>query len=610
MRRTLRLLGAKSALDSGADDVAKVHLEKALTFANDFSDDLRLRAAQVALHLGNKELASAYFSTIVVPSLRHDRLGPTDWVIPASRAILSYSAIETQLSNTRQACEYPDSGLLKPLQEQLESVGCLLGKGRAGWTLPPDVVWQEIQQLLMMTAYAEGASKHDLERWELNKVIPTTARVVVEAAATHGPEALALVVSKIDHMLETNPGRIEYPTFRRPYAAAVYRHERNTVRALARLPGPSGIEAYSTPNEYVSEICEQAIETAYVGDRDGARRMLRQMHEDAFGISLPPRKDGQYEMWIDIFEQACAQDPERRAERVRFYARLLEGLSRTEGSGAAHRMARTVTEEAALASPALAGAVFEKLDAAGISSWPTLVGGLLAGLVRSRPGLVVSAAVVFNHMVLPTTEVFSDGLYGDLLKIASPSGKEKIIDGAIGRIEVDANAAVRFSFLENLCDLARVHKIPFPASTLERWKTEQVETISSSRESPYARVVSLEALKNALVEFPPDNTKNYGAVYAFERIAPTADYTEVRAILAHNAFADDDRAILAAARAAIAAGKREAAQAYVDRLRARAEKDGSWGQWQSGAKLRLHRLLTDLGGSAAKNKLSMPLHSI
>jgi hypothetical protein len=266
------------------------------------------------------------------------------------------------------------------LQEQLEAVGHLLGKGRARQKLAPDVVWHEIQQLLTVMAYAEGASKHDLERWELNKVASTTAGVVVEAAAAHGTEALALVVSKIDNMLETNPGRIDYPTFRRPYAAAVYRHERNTARALARLPAPSGIEGYSTPGEYVSEVCEQSIETADVGDRDGARQMLRQMREDAFGISLPPRKDGQYEMWIDLLERASAQNPERRAEHVRFYARLLEGLSQTEGSGAAHRVAPLVIEEAALASPGLAGAVFDKLDAAGISSWPTLVSSLLTGL--------------------------------------------------------------------------------------------------------------------------------------------------------------------------------------------------------------------------------------
>ena len=598
----LRLLGAEGAMDSGADDIAKVHLEKAFPSADEFSDDRCLRAARVALHVGDKELAKAYFSKVVVPSLRNDRLQPNDWVVPASRAILSYSTIETQLWDARREREYPDAELLKPLQEQLEAVGRLLGKGRAGQKLAPDVVWHEVQQLLMVMAYAEGASKHDLERWELNKVASTTAGVVVEAAAAHGTEALALVVSKIDHMLETNPGRIDYPTFRRPYAAAVYRHEWNTPRALARLPAPSGIEGYATPGEYVSEVCEQSIETAYVGDRDGARQMLRQMREAAFGISLPPRKDGQYEMWIDLLERASAQNPERRAERVRCYARLLEGLSQTEGSGAAHRVAPLVVEEAALASPGLASAVFDKLDAAGISSWPSLVSSLLTGLTKARPDLAVCAAIVFNHMVLPFTDDFSDNLYGHLLKVASPSDKKEIVEQAIERIAVDANATVRLPFLENLGDLARVHGIPFPVPALARWKAEHVEAASSCRESPYAWVVSLEALQKVLVETPPDADKSYGAVSAFRRVAPTADYAKVRAIMAHPVFADDERAMLTAARAAIAAGKPEDARAYVDRLRPSAERDGSWGQWQSGAKLRLHRLLTELGGDAAKER--------
>ncbi len=59
---------------------------------------------------------------------------------------------------------------------------------------------------------------------------------------------------------------------------------------------------------------------------------------------------------------------------------------------------------------------------------------------------------------------------------------------------------------------------------------------------------------------------------------------------------------MAAALAAVAAGKRDQARAYADRLGKKAEESGSWGQWQGGSKFRLHRILIELEGEAARQR--------
>ena len=67
-------------------------------------------------------------------------------------------------------------------------------------------------------------------------------------------------------------------------------------------------------------------------------------------------------------------------------------------------------------------------------------------------------------------------------------------------------------------------------------------------------------------------------------------------------LASEGRAQIGAAKAAVTAGDLNAAQSYLPALQAAAERDGSWGEWQSGAKLRLHRLLVELEGAPAKER--------
>ncbi len=79
-------------------------------------------------------------------------------------------------------------------------------------------------------------------------------------------------------------------------------------------------------------------------------------------------------------------------------------------------------------------------------------------------------------------------------------------------------------------------------------------------------------------------------------------YAIVEEIMRLPEFANDERAMTAAALAAIAAGKRDQAHAYADRLSKKAEESGSWGQWQGGSKFRLHQVLIELEGEAARQR--------
>jgi energy-coupling factor transporter ATP-binding protein EcfA2 len=598
----LRVLAAEAAEILRDATSALTHLREAAFDIDDLGNNLRLRAAKLALALGDQVLAARYFAGMSAPTLLREGLDSIDRLVAATGELLSYSSIEIQLAESTSERKYPDSPLLKPYQIQLEAVGRLVGRGRAGRRDLPEIVWREVHQLLIVVAHGEGKRDFDSERWELDKALPSVAGAVLQAAAAHGSEALAHVISKVDDLLAHSPGRLGYTSFRRAFAVAAYRYERNTARALARLPSLSSTSDHSSPHDYVSEMCEQSSAMSQVGDQLGARKVIRQMHENALGISRPPKKDAQHEMWADIFEKASAQDPARRAERVCFCAHLLNGMSLTEGSAAAHRIAPRVLREAALSSSALADSVFAMIDSDGLAAWPTLIGATLAGIVRRRPDLAIALTTVLNHLALPFMDEFRRNIYSELISAAVPSDRQAIIDASIVRVQVDADTGIRLELLELLADLSSKVGVAFPLAIIDRWKSEAPEPkFYGTEKNPYRNVSSLPELRRALTK-SEDVESSYYAARAFERLAPSGDYTQVKSLMECSAIAADDKAVLIAARAALAANQTKDLEDYTVRLRASAEKEGSWGQWQSGAKTRLHGLLVELEGETARRR--------
>ncbi|QPC89765.1 ATP-binding protein [Mesorhizobium sp. INR15] len=605
----LPVLQLRSAETAHAwDDLRLIRkrLIEASSATEGLSNAICSRAARLALAVNEIELGRLFFSQMVPPTLLNHRIDSVDGIVEATIDVFNYAAIEARLGPGIGLRRYPDSPLLAPYQRKLEAAGGLLGKGRAGHIKPPEIVWRSLQELLLVVGHGDGQRDHfDHERWELDKTLAIIPELVLRVAAAHGAEALKHTIVNIDSLLDNNPGRLRFPKFRRAFAVAAYNLEPNTQRASDRLPTLPSIEDHSSPHDYASEMCEHAVAQARIGDVTNARFTIAQMHDNSLGIARPPKKDAQYEMWRGIFEKANRADPECCEARVRFYTRLLDGMSKTEGRGAAGRMAAPIMQEAAAASPQLASAVFHALDEANVSNWSTLVTAVLRGILKKRCDLAPLVAVIFNHLVLPVLKEFDRDIYVEIFDAAPRLARQDTLDASVTRIEVDASAPLRVPFLEQMSELAQSHGLIFRPEILDRWRplphdVKEAENDSTIRNA-FKHVATVEDFKRVLGQ--EAKIDGYYAGQALETVFEGgASYAGIKGILSYPEIRKSDRALLVAARSAARAGETDDARGYAVALQALAEKDGSWGSWQSGTKLRFYKLMVELEGDPARER--------
>lgn len=595
----LRMVAARVNFEEGFDDDAKRFLKEASEHAATFAESDRRYAARTALILGERDVAERFFSGLQPPVLEDNISYHSQWLATYGHAVVLHASIEVQLYETLVVRRYSSKPLLRALQRNLEELGRLAAAARAGKKQRPETVWHEIKPLVTLLQRGEG--EHFSGRWELDQALPKLCNIVISVAALHGPNAVASVIDHIDEILTNDAHYLASPGFVRSFAQAAFNHERDTAKAIRRLviAMPTGEE--NTPYKYVEESARTAKALAEVGDRAAAQQLLAAVHDGALGIARPARKDAQYLMWRELFERACAEEPRRRPERVRFFARLLDGLSHTEGRSAAHRLARSLLSESYQCESALAIGVADKLIEADVAPWANLLTGGLGGIVRRCPALAAVAGCVFDRLVLPFVEDGPITIFDEFLKAAPADQRAGFVRHAVKCIEVDSLGAWRFSLLKQLDELAREYGVRRPTEALARWAEDRVARPTSSNDDPYAAATSLDELEIALSDHQ-SNDKRYYAVRKFEELAPKAEYEKVKAFVDRPGFADDQEALMAVARAALAAGLHGDARELAKKLRVRAESEGSWGHWQSGAKHRLHQILVELEGESAREK--------
>jgi len=283
---------------------------------------------------------------------------------------------------------------------------------------------------------------------------------------------------------------------------------------------------------------------------------------------------------------------------VRFLSRFITGLSRTEGTGSAYRVVPTLLQQAGGCSPDLAKAVLELIERQGLAPWSALVAETLKGISKRRSDLAVVASVVFSRIALPFLDDPRRCVYAEAARSAPSEDRQAVVDHAAACIEVDADAAMRLQILDELDRVAKSLDLTPPRAALDRWRTDRAPSRDERNEGQFYGLRSLDELSATL----DGNSSLYGAIQAFERLAPFNSYDQIKRLMAHPQFAEDQRAMVIAARAAIAVGETKDAQSYADKLRAHAEVEGSWGEWQSGAKSRLHTILVALEGNAARER--------
>lgn len=599
-RGLLLYFAAKAAFDGDNDTVALQRLKEGFAHLSDLPPNVKQELAAFAARIGKLDLAEAFFVDAPPPTLAgRDIAYDVEDIRRVSRQIITHATLTAWLGRPPTTGDTPQSRLLATYQMRLETIGRLLGEGRAGCQ-PSLEPMQEFRATLEFLQRAEGDTPHDSERWRLDQIMDEMVAAMVDAAVALGSDHFARFTEAMDARLAAGAGRLGRSTVRRAYAMAAFRHEFDTGRAELRLAYRACMER--TPAEQLTEAARTASAFATFGLENRARALVAEMHEDGLGYARPAKKDAQYLVWRDLLVRAGQEDPAGRPDRLRFFGRMLAGLADTEGDNAGSRLATTFLSEAAQEGPAWAKAAADRVEECDLITWTDLVRGLVSGVVKSRPDLTAAAGVIFGRTALPFGGEYSKSIYPALILAAPDEQLETVVRHAATCIEVDAHTTRRIICLEEVVTAAAARGFDHGAEALARWRAELAPPRSGdSPEDPFFLVRTLEGITETLRQVGEKDT-TYGAVRAFQRIAPRSDYEAAKAVFDRaEVLSADERSIETMAAAAIAAGRQQDARTYLQNLKQLADERGSWGDgWRGGAKQRYHRLNVALNGDVAR----------
>ena len=595
----LHYFAAEYAFQLGDDALAADRLESAAGEATRLPEDARRSCAERSALLNRADLVNVFLNGVPSPSLAdHDSSYDHEELKRMSRQVFLHASLRARMGH----CLVPGSrsryALLGTYQHKLETLGRLHGEGNAG-RLPHLEPLRELRAILDFLEHAEGEEHADLDRRRLDGVLDETLTIMVETGAALGPGTYAHLTSEVDSRIQHNTSQLSRVAVRRAYAIAAFRHE-HIAESAARRVDYERKDVETTPGEQIAEAARTATAFVAFGLNERAHRILSDIHHDGLGYSRRAKKDPQYLVWRDLLRRACEEDPAGRPDRLRFFGRFLDGMSTTEGDDAGRRLVTEFLDQAAQAGPALARAAADRIEEIGLATWPKLVAGLLRGVVMGRPDLATASAILFGRVALPFTDEYDDTIYPALISTAPADQLEALVRHAAVCIETDGHVERRVGLLQEIVNAAANRGVLDGIEALARWRTElPVPADGRDADNPFATVGTLDELAAVISR---DDENSWGAIAAFERIAPISDYDRAKALFETvEILRENDRSIDVLATLALKSGRITDVENYLERLRRPAEERGGWsGGWRSDSKYRLHRLLVQMQGEVAR----------
>lgn len=610
----LLLEKATSAFDRGDDDEALRLLDQALAHPalRALHVSWPVLGARLSERLGWDEGAKRFLDLVPVSGLAEiEDQFRSERLVPACRHLLSVVALRRALRLDLPPIGLPKERLLRGVQHHLVALASAIGAARTDKPVGQGAVDQLCSAALHFLATARVTSEDD---WFSGYLIRRAAELVGEAIFAlvgQAPSSVAKVAQRVDDLIERETPLFRWwPDFRRLVALSAFSVDGDAPAAERRLEqGLADISA-SDPREEVEERAAYAAAFARVGAIDRAREVLSQLRQDALGVYLPAKKDGQYELWVGLLDRANEADPQRRADRAATALQLLEGLERTEGSGMARRIARQVLFEASAANPKLAWSAARWAAGTGTVSWDGIVDSTLRGILKRQPHLATVLLIAWSRLCLPwygephgsTTRTGS--FLRNLMELAphhEVDRLERAATSAIAALAAPQEKVVLFTALEeaarsrgsgDVAGAARLGWYDDPG----RGEKEDVDQRS------YGHLVSLAEVADAIAaekaDRPASDRSGYttgvraaGVSYSLEhaasRVIKTSAWTNVRAFLdAHSVLTHSATIVLAAAEAAVAAGNMDAARAILPKV---AFEDEGWSWPSERGRMRYHR---------------------
>lgn len=569
--------------------------------------DVRRRLVTCAMRHKRIAMANEIFAKLEAPffSQRDAEDDSLDYDGDA-RELISHSTLATALGVPLQADLGRNGGAADVLNGHLVALGVLRAKTEfgTGRITEGEVPALAASVLGFFCRYRPSRSI-GIGR-ELYVAAPAVVDILFQSASSCGSNELQSLIRSFDKVVDVaggwdarSGGLLQRLVIEG--ARQIHRFCNDQSDVLRRLESIIPLLHEETPEAQLDAYAMLATAFASTGHPHRGKQLLDRAASEGFGNALPPKKDPQYALWVDLLNVACEADPARRLDRVRFLARQLSGMSKTEGDATADRIAPDLIQEAAQVDPRVGLDVAKWINQHGQIQWPNLVNALLIGIVKSKPELVEACVNAWCSLSLPfyIEPYYRDSSIGDFPALAIKVGGERALKIATHlrkHIEIYSQANERVALLE--CVDSSLRKCclvdPLVGLAIEREKKQAPEARSSYTPGRYDANMSLHEFASTLQS--EEAAPNYDAPYAFERLIRTAGYEEARDIFdSWQVLQESPTSLFALVDYAFDEGRTDQAAELTNMYRPREGADRSWTRSFGGhsrkffsARLRLH----------------------
>lgn len=288
-------------------------------------------------------------------------------------------------------------------------VARIWGEAWGGRQLDGATIVRQSTLLLHLFDDPVGARRRWLAWYAAELARPELYARLVVAAALHGPEARDSVVDALerrwDEMGSEGPWPLEV---RRRIVLAAYHGGASQAWAKERL---RALESRARPDrgvdEQIGEHRRQAEAWLDLGDREEARHQLDELILASFGVAA--EDDYQATHWLGWLGRVNQVDPERAAERIGWFARVLVALKgQSEARTVAAASVRLLHATFAW-SPRRGAALFQWMIESGLVGHARAVRECLrAALQRDDAPPTVALLVLSSIVLAMDTEADSD----------------------------------------------------------------------------------------------------------------------------------------------------------------------------------------------------------
>lgn len=501
----------------------------------DIENSWRRRVALIAAEIGQVELASKLFQSLIPPNVA--KMGDVyskKTVENNIDAVVNHAILSAMIGQPPPQADETQHSPLSPLQHHASWIGTILGRLRAGVSVFEGEVQRATKAMLIYFDNLRATNSENA--YVVAQAIssaPELAQMFLEAAKRVSTAEFNSVVAEFDNSFAHSSQNVWRLDLRRQFALTYFNLTGDKVGAIRRIEPLVDIIHESTPEQQIDLLATLVNAYAHVGDPERAKSVLSLIHKQSLGYALAPKKDAQYVLWRDLLRFANSTDPDRRSQRVNLILRQLSGLMETEGEAAGKRIAAAVLAEAALAGSGIGISVARVMGNQGMLSWDGIVNALLMAVVTTRSDLAGPCIRTWCSLALP---YYAEPYYradqtGDFLitafTVIGEDELHQVLSETRTAIESQAQSHIRVRLLGCLVEAISQRGITDKRlqDALVRWQAETPTEKDHFTPGDFDNVASIEELELKIKSRSTDLSL-YSAAEAFARLIKNTGFEQ------------------------------------------------------------------------------------